>query len=127
MSVLLAIVAALPFSTSPRKKSRTCRLKSSRRSIIDQWPQWENTDRSALSSSSSSLSEVSSGMTWSSRPCTISVRCGRPRISSSATVIDSTQRWRGAGNIEENDSWKPGWVAPSKRAWARSPLVSDLS
>ena len=80
-----------------------------------------------MSSSCSSLSEVSSGMTWSSRPCTISVRCGSERISSSATVIDSTQRCRGAGNIDENDSWKPGCVAPSKRTWARSSLVSDLS
>ena len=47
-------------------------------------------------------------MTLSSRPCTISVRCGSLRISSSGVLIASTQRCRGAGNIDENDSWKPG-------------------
>ena len=40
---------------SPRKKSRTSRLKSAVRSIMDQCPQCENTARSALSISSSSL------------------------------------------------------------------------
>ena len=52
-------------------------------------------------------------MTWSSRPCTISVRCGSLRISSSGVVIASTQRCRGAGNIDENASWNPGWMLPS--------------
>ncbi len=52
-------------------------------------------------------------MTWSSRPCMISVRCGSFRISSSGTTMESTHRCRGAGNIDENASWKPGWVAPS--------------
>ena len=66
-----------------------------------------------MSISSNSRYELDSGMTWSSRPCMISVRCGSFRISSSGTTMESTHRCRGAGNIDENASWKPGWVAPS--------------
>ena len=58
--------------------------------------------------SSSSLYELDTGMTLSSRPCMTRVRCGSFLISSSGVLIASTQRCRGAGNIAENDSWKPG-------------------
>jgi hypothetical protein len=57
-----------------------------------------------------SRSEFSSGMTSSSRPCTTRVGSVSAASSSSAVIIASTHRWRGAGNMAANDSCTPGWM-----------------
>ena len=56
---------------------------------------------------------MSSGITLSSRPWTISVSWPILRSSSSGMTISSTLFCRGGGNIEENASWKPGWMLAS--------------
>ena len=98
----------------PRKKSRTSRLKSAVRSIIDQCPQCENTDRSALSMQSLQLER---GLQRNDLvlPAVHDQGAVRqlPGSSSSGVHMASTQRCRGAGNIDENDSWKPGSMLAS--------------
>ena len=46
------------------------------------------------------------------------------RMRSSSTVMASTLRCRGAGNIEANASWTPGRVAASRRK--RGPALGEL-
>ena len=77
-------------------------------SICVQWPQRPKTCNWLFWIHSTIVSEVCRGITLSSRPCTISVGCWIARTSASACAIASTQRWRGAGNMAEKDSWKPG-------------------
>ena len=37
----------------------------------------------------------------------------RARMAASGLASASTERWRGAGNIAANDSWKPGRMLAS--------------
>jgi hypothetical protein len=52
------------------------------------------------------------------RPCTISRRCGRERISTSGTIIVSTRRCRGRGTSRRR---LPGSPARSRLGSARGP------